>query len=96
MPANLHLMSGLGAGGAFRLAESCPVAAEWAGGAYMSHQGGEDFMVADARTRDGTAQVRFALWRCVHCGAVLVGLAPADGEASEDQEFTWLELPGVQ
>ena len=89
-------MSGLGAGGDFRPAGSCPVAESWAGGAYMSHQGGEDFMVADARTRGGTAEVRVVLWKCVHCGMTLAGLGAADGEPAEDQEFTWLELPGEQ
>ena len=91
MPVNVHLMSGLGSGGAFRSAGSCPVASRWADGGYMSHQGGDDFLVADARTRDGTAAVRIVLWRCVHCGMLLTGIGHADGDPDDDQEFTWLE-----
>lgn len=92
MPANLHLMSGLGTGGAFRIAQSCPVAESFGPvSTYMSHQGGDDFLVADAATRGGTAAVRVITWRCVHCGVLLAGLGRADGEPSEDQEFTWME-----
>jgi len=84
-------MSGLGGGGVFRLAESCPVAEVWANGQYMSHQGGEDHLVADATTRGGGAAIRLVLWRCVHCGVLLVGVGRADEAPAEDQEFTWLE-----
>jgi hypothetical protein len=95
MPANIHLMSGLGAGGAFRLAGSCPVAAAWANGAYMSHQGGDDHLVADIATKGGTAAVRLVLWRCVHCGTLIAGLGHAAGEPRADQEFTWAEEKAV-
>lgn len=87
-------MSGLGAGGEFRPAQSCPVAETLGSGAYMSHVGDEDsHMVADASTRDGTASVRIVLWRCVYCGALLAGLGTTDSEPRADQEFTWLERP---
>lgn len=92
MPANIHLMSGLGAGGDFRPAQSCPVAESLGSGAYMSHQGDEDsYMIADAATRNGLAAVRIVLWRCVYCGILLAGLGHAAGEPRADQEFTWLE-----
>lgn len=92
MPANVHLMSGLGGGGIFRLAESCPVAESLGSGSYMSHQGNPDsHMIADASTRDGTAAVRIVLWRCVYCGTLVAGLGSAEGEPSGDQEFTWME-----
>src|SRR5437773_11145420 len=92
MPANIHLMSGLGAGGGFRPAQSCPVAEALGSGAYMSHQGDEDsYLIADAATKSGSAAVRIVLWRCVYCGVLLAGLGRADGEPRADQEFTWLE-----
>jgi len=92
MPANTHLMSGLGAGGEFRPAQSCPVAETLGSGAYMSHQGDEDsYMIADAATRSGSAAIRIVLWRCVYCGVLLAGLGSADSEPRADQEFTWLE-----
>lgn len=92
MPANIHLMSGLGTGGAFRPAQSCPVAEALGSGSYMSHQGDEDsYMIADAATRDGRAAVRIVLWRCVYCGILLAGLGHADGEPRGDQEFFWAE-----
>jgi hypothetical protein len=92
MPANIHLMSGLGAGGAFRPAQSCPVAETLGSGAYISHQGDEDsYMIADAATRSGLAAIRIVLWRCVYCGSLLAGLGRADSEPRADQEFTWLE-----
>jgi hypothetical protein len=85
-------MSGLGDGGEFLLAGSCPVAEQWANGEYMSHQGDpDDYLVADAATRGGSASARIALWRCVHCGTLVVGLATCDDEPSEDQDFTWLQ-----
>jgi len=92
MPANVHLMSGLGAGGEFRPAQSCPVAESLGSGAYMSHQGDDgSYMIADASTRDGKAAIRIVLWRCVYCGTLMAGLGSADGEPRADQEFTWLE-----
>jgi hypothetical protein len=92
MPANIHLMSGLGGGGVFVPARSCPVAGTYGGGSYMSHQGGDgDYMIADARTRTGTAAVRIVAWRCVHCGLMCVGIGYADGDPETDQEFTGLE-----
>jgi hypothetical protein len=91
MPPDYSLMS-LGAEGAFRPAGSCPVASQWADGEYMAHQGDAgSFLVADARTRDGSASVRLALWRCVHCGMLLTGIAHADGDPAATREFTWLE-----
>jgi hypothetical protein len=97
MPANVHLMSGLGAGGEFRPAQSCPVAGSLGSGAYMSHQGDEDsYMIADASTRDGRAAIRIVLWRCVYCGTLMAGLGRADCEPRADQEFTWLEQKIVQ
>lgn len=97
MPANIHLMSGLGAGGEFRPAQSCPVAGSLGSGAYMSHQGDEDsYMIADASTRDGRAAIRIVLWRCVYCGTLMAGLGRADCEPRADQEFTWLEQKIVQ
>ena len=81
MPPDYALMS-LGSPDAFRPAGSCPVASGWSRGEYMPHQGDADsFLVADARTADGTAAVRLAAWRCVHCGALLAGVARAGGIA---------------
>lgn len=92
MPADPALMSGLGSGGAFRPAGSCPVASQWAHGEYMSHQGSQDsFLLADAAVRDGTAVVRLALWRCVHCGTLLTGIARPDGSPDGPGDFSWLE-----
>jgi hypothetical protein len=92
MPANIHLMSGIGTGGEFRPARSCPVAEALGSGSYMSHQGDEgSYLIADAATRDGAAVIRVVLWRCVYCGALVAGLGHADGEPRADQEFTWLE-----
>lgn len=96
MPANVHLMSGLGGGGIFRLAQSCPVAETYGSGGYMSHQGGDDFMIADAATRGQSAAVRIVAWRCVYCGVLVVGLGAAEGEPDADQEFTWLEQEVAQ
>jgi hypothetical protein len=88
-------MSGLGGGGPFRPAGSCPVAESLGSGAYMSHAGNPgSHLVADASTRDGTAAARIVLWRCVYCGSLLAGLGSADSEPDDDQEFTWMELPG--
>ena len=91
MPPDYALMS-LGSPDAFRPAGSCPVASGWSRGEYMPHQGDADsFLVADARTADGTAAVRLAAWRCVHCGALLAGVARADGDPGAAQQFAWLE-----
>ena len=93
MPANACLMTGIGTGSGFRLAESCPAASEWAAGAYMSHQGDPgSFAVADVTVRDGSAAVRVAVWRCVHCGVTVAGLGSAGEPPDRDQPFTWLEL----
>jgi len=95
VPPNYALTS-LGSEGSFKLAGSCPVAAQGASGEYMPHQGDAgSFLVADAQTRDGTASVRLALWRCVHCGLLLTGVARAEGGPGAAQSFTWLEEPAV-
>lgn len=90
MPDNRALM--VGGGDDYLPAAACPVASQQLGnGEYMAHRGDHgSFLVADAKVKDGTAAVRLALWRCVYCNAVLVGLGdpaqPLDG-----QDFTWLE-----
>lgn len=91
MPPNQFLI--VGAGDAYRPAESCPVASEkYGNGEYMAHQGAvNSFLVADARVKDGTAGVHLlALWKCSFCGTTLVGLGVPD-EALDLQAFTWLE-----
>ena len=95
MPPNTFLM--VGGGDDYRPAESCEVASKkYGNGEYMSHQGHPDsFLVADARTKDGTAMVRLALWRCVFCSKILVGLgAPEQLALAGTQEFTWMERAG--
>jgi hypothetical protein len=82
----------VGGGNAFRLAQGCPVASRWGSGEYVAHQGDANgFLLADARTRDGTAAIRLALWRCVHCGMLLTGIAQAEGDPDSTQDFTWME-----
>ena len=58
----------------------------------------ENFLVADAATKDASAAVRIAIWRCQHCGMLLVGIGRQDGALDADmgegvhaQRFTWLE-----
>ena len=85
-----------GAGESFRPAGGCPVASRWGAGEPVSHQGDAgSFLVADAAVRDGSAAVRLALWRCVWCGALVAGIAPADGDPDDTREFTWLEEAAV-
>lgn len=85
----------VGAGNAYRPAQGCPVASEkFAAGEYMAHQGDADsFVVALASVKDYSAAVRLALWTCVHCGTVLVGLGDP-GEQLGTQEFAWFERSG--
>lgn len=97
MPGHAFLMSGMGA--SFRPAGPCPVM----NGPHCAGTDDGAFMVADARTGDGSAAVRVALWRCRFCGALLAGLGrPEDGAAAagpgegiDVQEFTWLEEAAV-
>lgn len=82
----------VGGGDDYLPAGGCPVAGQKFGhGGYMSHRGDPDsFLVAEARVKDGSASVRISLWKCVFCGATLVGLGdPA--EEIDQTEFTWLE-----
>jgi hypothetical protein len=90
VPDNRVLM--VGAGDAYLPAGGCPVAAQkYGAGGYMSQQGDPgSFLVADARVKDGSAAVRVALWRCVYCNAVLIGLGDPE-EPLDAQDFTWLE-----
>ena len=92
MPPNYALTS-LGPGEGFRPAGGCPAASQWSPhGEYMPHQGDAgSFLVADARTGDGTAAIRLALWRCVYCRMLLTGIARADGDPDAAQQFTWFE-----
>ena len=92
MPADTALLSGLGSGGPFRPAEGCTAFTAAGVISYMSHQGdGDSFLLADARTRDGTAAVRVVTWRCVHCGALLAGLGDPAADPGGEQEYTWLQ-----
>lgn len=92
MPENRVLM--VGGADDYLPAAGCSVASEkHGGGEYMAHQGDQQsFLVAEARVKDGSAAVRVAVWKCVFCGTVLVGLgdplAPLD-----QQDFTWMEAP---
>jgi hypothetical protein len=90
MPDNRVLM--VGAGDDYLPAAGCPVASQQFGnGGYMAHQGSPDsFLVAEARVKNGSTSVRVAVWKCVFCGATLVGLGdPA--QPLNAQDFTWLE-----
>jgi len=84
MPGQAFAMSGMGA--SFRPAGPCPVMR----GPHCMPDGDGSYMVADAATRDGTAGVRVALWRCRYCGTQLTGIGRL-GENADVQEFTWLE-----
>lgn len=93
MPPNQFLQ--VGADDSYRPAEGCPVASEkYGNGEWMSHQGDSDsFLVANAMVKDGSAAVHLALWKCVFCGTVLVGLGVPE-ESSNLQAFTWMERAG--
>lgn len=95
-----YLMAG--PGGAYQPAGSCPVAEAIMGTDYAAHHGvpsePDSFMVADMMTKDGSASIRVALWRCQYCNTLLIGVAragvPVDGPPGTGvsvQEFTWLE-----
>lgn len=81
----------VGGGDDYLPAGGCPVATGYGNGEYMAHAGDPDsFLVAEARVKDGTASVRIAVWRCVHCKATLIGLGVPE-EPLNQQDFTWLE-----
>lgn len=83
----------VGGGDAFIPAQGCPVATEkYGNGQYLPHQGDNgSFLAAEARVHDGSAVIRLALWRCVYCGAVLVGVGNMNEAEINDTELTWFE-----
>lgn len=92
MPSAAFLMTG--AAMPFRLAEPCPVMS----GPHHGKPDREAFLIADVATRDRTAVVRVASWRCEACGVLLVGIGRPDaavdaepGAGIHNQEFAWLE-----
>lgn len=96
MPPEAFLMTG--AATPFRLAEPCPVMQ----GPHCGPVEEGSFLVADAVTRDRSASIRVALWRCQFCGVLMIGLGqtgPAldgpPGTGVHIQEFTWLEEPAA-
>jgi hypothetical protein len=84
-----------GGGDDYLPAGGCPEASERFGnGEFMAHQGDPgSFLVAEARVKDGSAAVRVTVWRCVFCGATLVGLGVPDEELGR-QDFTWFSRGG--
>ncbi len=94
MPTHAFVMSG--SASPLRLAEPCPMAR----GPHQANLDDGAYVVVDAAVRDGTAKVRLALWRCLLCGIMLVGVGPPRGVMNgndqaevDEQEFTWLEEP---
>jgi hypothetical protein len=90
MAAGQFLMAGGGTD--FIPAQGCPVAMEqFADGEYFPHNGDSDhFLAAELQVKDGSAVVLLALWRCVYCGTVLVGLGDTS-VAVTSSEMTWFE-----
>jgi hypothetical protein len=96
MPTEAFLMTG--AATPFRQAEPCPVL----DGPHGRSPEDGSYLVADATTRDGSAAVRIAVWRCSYCGVLVTGIGRLTGNLSltgsrenrmliDSQEFTWLE-----
>lgn len=90
MPLANFLMSGADA--PFNVAGPCSVT----DGPHNGSTENGSYLVADVATRDGTAKVRIALWRCAECGSLLAGIGNAnlpleDGLSGWAQDFTWLE-----
>ena len=90
-----------GPGGAYQPAGSCPGAEKIMSTEYAAHHGvpgNGTFMVAEMTTRDKSASIRIALWRCQYCRTLCIGIAGTDipidgphGAGVHNQEFTWLE-----
>jgi hypothetical protein len=97
MPSEVFLMTGLAA--PFIPAEPCPVL----DGPHARSPEEGSYMVADAATRDRSAAIRIALWRCGYCGVLLTGIGHQSGRLTgnradrantaevDAQEFTWLQ-----
>lgn len=73
-------------------AKGCPVAMrQFADGEYFPHNGDPDrFLAAEVQVHDGSAKIRLALWRCVYCGVMVVGLGDTKAAITSSQ-MTWFE-----